>query len=113
MTIGFEFSTIITLIFSIIVVIIIGLYINWKLTLIMICLIPFVVVTMRLFSQVFDQPFMQFSVYLYIFESLKIMRQPKHLWHIRKQTKSSTKCLVHCALFFRLMVHDSNRGGKC
>jgi ABC-type multidrug transport system fused ATPase/permease subunit len=50
---GFEFSTIIQLISSTIAIIVIGFFISWKLTLIMLCLIPLVVVSAQLFSKVF------------------------------------------------------------
>lgn len=51
--IGFDLSTTIQLIAAAISVVIIGIFINWKLTLIMTILIPFVVITMRLFSKVY------------------------------------------------------------
>ena len=49
---GFELSTIIQLISSTIAISVIGLVINWKLTAIMVCLIPVVILSSRLFSKV-------------------------------------------------------------
>lgn len=112
--IGFDLSTIIQLISSTIAIIVIGFFISWKLTLIMMCLIPFVIVTVQLFSKVFSfESLFDVAIHLFVFESLQSKRRSKNFSHIQRRDKFSKKYSVHCVLFFRSMVVNSSKNGKC
>jgi ABC-type multidrug transport system fused ATPase/permease subunit len=88
----------------------IALFINWKLTVIMLCLMPLFIYASHHFSRV--------SILFWIdltcitLNSSSLMRQWVNWTHIQERDKSFKKYLVLFALFFHSTVVYSNKTGR-
>ncbi len=107
--IGYEFLLITGVIFCIVLNIFASFIVNWKLTLIMVCILPLILITSVAFSKV---EIILLELNKINFVRLLLMKKWMYWIHIQKLDKLLKKYLVQFEQFFHWMARNSKKNGK-